>query len=88
MDSADWKEKCQRRLAKAQNVKQFAINGQKYDRVAYGFEEDATSFAKCDDCGAPRGMLHIPECDIEACPRCGGQAIKCDCFYDQRPQEA
>ena len=85
MSGADWKEKWQQRLTKAQSLKQFVINGQEYDRIAYGFEEDAMSLPKCDDCGAPRGMLHIPGCDIESCPRCSGQAIRCDCFYDERP---
>ena len=85
MESADWKQKWQRRLQEAQKVTQFIINGDEYNRIRYGFEEDAMSHPKCDDCGAPRGMLHLLGCDIEACPRCGGQAISCDCFYDERP---
>jgi len=30
-------------------------------------------------------MFHLLGCDIEACHRCGGQGISCDCFYDEKP---
>jgi hypothetical protein len=60
----------------------FIINGEEYDRVAYGDGEYDLQHAKCDDCGVARGSLHLLGCDLEPCPRCGGQAITCDCFYD------
>jgi hypothetical protein len=32
----------------------------------------------CHDCGAAKGNLHHPGCDVERCPVCGLQAIGCD----------
>jgi hypothetical protein len=37
---------------------------------------------RCGDCGATPGYLHHPNCDMERCPRCGGQLISCGCTGD------
>lgn len=39
---------------------------------------------KCHDCGITNGFpnYHHPGCDMERCPKCGGQAIGCECNYD------
>ena len=63
--------------------KKFNINGEEYPRVPYGHGPDDLDHPTCDDCGARRGSLHQLGCDLEPCPRCSGQAISCDCFYDE-----
>lgn len=33
----------------------------------------------CGDCAAIKDQYHCSGCDIEQCPRCGGQRLSCDC---------
>ena len=42
------------------------------------YPEDET--IHCHDCGVAPGKYHHPGCDMERCPRCGGQLISCDCL--------
>lgn len=51
------------------------LGGAGLDRVPY--PADAT--LNCHDCYCPPGTLHHPGCDVERCPKCGGQAISCEC---------
>lgn len=59
------------------------INGTDYARIpvggAHDYHEHFRPDARCHDCGAKKGFYHHPGCDMERCPRCGGQIISCDC---------
>ena len=42
---------------------------------------------RCGDCNVKAGMYHHPGCDIEECPRCGGQLISCGCLDDEEDDD-
>lgn len=42
---------------------------------------DADWKHKCGDCGRSEGQYHAENCDIERCPKCGGQLLSCDCEF-------
>ena len=35
---------------------------------------------RCHDCNISGGGYHHPGCDMERCPKCGGQLISCGCL--------
>lgn len=37
----------------------------------------------CPDCNVKPGEIHLDWCDVERCPRCGGQFISCDCSQEE-----
>lgn len=40
---------------------------------------EMTKSNHCHDCFAIFDQLHCSGCDVEECPRCGGQLLSCDC---------
>jgi hypothetical protein len=38
---------------------------------------------RCHDCGVAAGGFHHVGCDMEICPRCGGQFFGCACFVSK-----
>lgn len=77
---AGWPE----RVEEAQREPTLSIGGVDHPRVRYGDEavDWGADRQPCHDCAVIKGQLHVPGCDVERCPVCGGQAIGCDCDHD------
>jgi hypothetical protein len=74
------------KIQAAQTLTTCHPNGKTMDRVRYGAEAtdwDAENQA-CHDCSVIKGELHVPGCDVESCPSCGGQIINCDCDWSTK----
>jgi hypothetical protein len=78
-------ERWARVLSEAQDLRSYTIEGRAHPRVPYGRERGRFERSiPCHDCEARRGQYHVPRCDMEQCPVCGGQLLSCDC---SRPEE-
>jgi hypothetical protein len=72
-----------REIDEAQRSRAYRIAGEPLARVSFGSEREGLvqDDGRCSDCGAARGEYHVPGCENEQCPACGGRVISCDCAY-------
>lgn len=79
----EWKNKFLKEIAiNKYNDTCIDKNGKIYKRISYGSENFYNSDEwqeYCPDCTAAIGEFHYEECDIEVCPKCGGQSLSCNC---------
>jgi hypothetical protein len=40
---------------------------------------------ECPECGALPGQFHRPRCEVEVCPYCGDQLVRCSCANPYPP---
>jgi hypothetical protein len=73
------------RFEQSQAVLTYDIAGAEWPRVRYGDEKTDWGAQEylCHDCRASAGQFHVIGCDVEQCPRCGEQAIMCDCEEEE-----
>jgi hypothetical protein len=55
------------------------IDGEAYTRIPAGSGKGHDA-GDCFECGAATGELHADGCDVERCPCCGGQLVRCTRF--------
>ena len=74
----------QKKIEDSQGLTHYRVADRYVLRVKYGSEADdwGANDHPCFDCAAAKGQLHVPGCDGEECPNCGGQAISCNCEID------
>ena len=72
----------------SQLIESVRVHRRDYKRIRYGEETwlkkavpgiRSEDFAKrpCHDCFALKGQYHCEGCDVEECPKCGGQLLTC-----------
>ena len=74
-----WPEK----IDAAQKIDSYTLDGKHFRRVRYESEHEDWHADRipCHDCRVVKGEFHVPGCDVEECPVCGGQLITCDCAF-------
>lgn len=79
------KEMQESRTCDRQRLSYILLDGEVYKRDTGNPYPGAPRGWRCD-CGIParEGALHHYGCDIERCPKCGGQIISCGCGKKDR----
>src|SRR3954454_5974708 len=68
-------------LAASCRARLLALARQRFGRLTYEPPRTQRDIGKrCHDCGVRPGGFHHFGCDMERCPRCGGQLFCCDCW--------
>ena len=65
-------------------------DGTALKNIPYGSEKEnwgSQDGRNCHDCGCIPGGNHHPGCDVECCPKCGGQLISCGCLDREGEEE-
>ncbi len=60
---------------------QIRIGNKWYQRSTEHFGEPS---GYCYDCNAKHGSYHHWGCDVESCPKCGGQMLGCPCLEEEK----
>ena len=81
---------CDREMCDADGCRTMEIefpDGTKMQPVLFGQEPDKwydesipKEEVRCGDCACRLGFPHHSGCDVERCPKCGGQFISCSCY--------
>lgn len=73
-------QSCQQEMLKVDSCRDTTIiypDGLVLLSSTFHFDE---SSGRCHDCNITHGNFHHCMCDVERCPRCGGQLISCGCL--------
>jgi hypothetical protein len=78
-------EDCNREMLLAASCTAVAVElaNERFRRIPYRPPRGSLDpTGRCHDCGVRPGGFHHFGCDMERCPRCGGQLFCCDCWDD------
>lgn len=72
----------------AQEISTVALRVGERARIKFAMEKDFAqhSSRSCPDCAVIAQQFHVPGCDSEECPNCGGQLISCGCLLDGKDE--